>query len=191
MPSESKRHLDFPFQIERAALLVIDMQRFFTNPSSHAHVPSSEKITININKLIELFSKKDRPIIFTRHIDTDMENMMNRWWGDSILETEKKSGICKKIDTSKGEIIIKHQYDAFLNTELEKKLRDKNVSQVVITGVVTHLCCETTARSAFMRNFETFFMTDATGSYDKEYHNASILNLSHGFAIPVDTKDIT
>ena len=53
---------------------------------------------------------------------------------------------------------------------------------MVVSGVMTHLCCETTARSAFVRGFEVFFLIDGTATYNKEHHLATLLNLSHGFA---------
>jgi len=61
---------------------------------------------------------------------------------------------------------------------------------VVICGVMTHLCCETTARSAFMRGFEVFFTVDGTATYTEAFHRASLLNLSHGFAVPVLVENI-
>ncbi|HDD44696.1 MAG TPA: isochorismatase family protein, partial [Candidatus Desulfofervidus auxilii] len=47
-----------------------------------------------------------------------------------------------------------------------------------------------TARSAFMRNFEVFFVVDGTATYNRNFHLATLLNLSHGFAIPVLTQEI-
>jgi len=53
----------------------------------------------------------------------------------------------------------------------------------VVCGVMTHLCCETTAREAFVRGFEVFFPVDGTASYNQKFHEASLQNLAHGFAI--------
>ena len=184
------RHEGFPFRPEKAALLVIDAQDYFTNPKSHAFVPSSKPLIDHINRLVVAFKNAGRPVIFTRHIDVDPDNLMSRWWSDRIEETNPMSGLNAKLDTGYGETIIKHQYDAFLNTDLEKMLRAAKTEQVVITGVVAHICCETTARSAFMRNFETFFVTDCTASYEPKHHEATIFNLAHAFAIPVDHKEL-
>ena len=86
--------------------------------------------------------------------------------------------------------IEKKQYDAFLQTLLEETLRQRKIEQIVITGVMTHLCCETTARSAFMRGFEVFFTVDGTATYNEELHRASLLTLSHGFAVPVTVDEL-
>jgi bifunctional isochorismate lyase/aryl carrier protein len=89
-----------------------------------------------------------------------------------------------------GTLNQKSQYDAFYQTSLEEMLHAKGVTQVVICGVMTHLCCETTARSAFIRGFEVFFPVDGTATYNLAYHKASLLNLAHGFASLVLMKDI-
>ena len=89
------------------------------------------------------------------------------------------------LDTSRGLILQKSQYDAFYNTELVKILRENFATQVVITGVMTHLCCETAARSAFVRGFDVFFTVDGTATYNEDFHRAALQNLAHGFATPV------
>jgi len=190
MDTHYKRHKKFPFNPRKAALLVIDVQNYFTDSKSHACIPTAPEIVPKVKSLTNAFHKIERPVIFTRHIDIDMDNLMNRWWQDSIRKNDLQSEINDNFDTSYGKIIEKHQYDAFLKTDLDKMLRESNTSQVVITGVVTHLCCETTARSAFMHNYETFFVTDATTSYELRHHEAAIFNLAHGFAIPVKTEDL-
>jgi len=180
----------FPLRLDEAALIVIDMQEYFLNRRSHAYLPKSKRIILRLKKLISLFKKINRPIIFTRHIDRDKYGLMCRWWGEAIEEGDPLSRISDRLDTSGAEVIIKHQYDAFLGTPLEEMLHKMGVRQVIITGVVAHLCCETTARSAFMRGFETFFVTDCTASSEPGHKKAAILNLSHGFAVPITHKYI-
>jgi isochorismate hydrolase len=55
---------------------------------------------------------------------------------------------------------------------------------------MTHLCCETTARSAFVRGFEVFFTIDGTATYNQGFHLGTLVNLSHGFATPVLASEI-
>jgi nicotinamidase-related amidase len=61
-------------------------------------------------------------------------------------------------------IIDKNRYSAFWRTGLDEFLRSKNVEDVVIAGVLTNCCCETTARDAFMRDYRVFFVSDATAT---------------------------
>lgn len=183
---------EFVLDRERCALLVIDMQEYFCNPESTACVPDARKILGKVQKLISVFKKHGRPIFFTQHIDdvTDKHNMMLLWWQENITPDTPFHELSKDIDISCGTLLVKHQYDAFFGTRLEKMLHDKKVVQVVVAGVLTNLCCETTARSAFMRGFEVVFVPEATGTYSEKMFHGSIVNLSYGFAHMVKVSDM-
>ena len=186
-----RRHADIVFQPGKAALLVLDLQEYFLQESSHAFIPSAPAILPGISRLVTAFSNADRPIIFTRHVNTlEDAGMMASWWRDLINLQSAYSHNITLSDSSKSISITKTQYDAFLHTSLEAKLQKLGVKQVVITGVMTHLCCETTARSAFMRGFEVFFTVDGTATYNEELHRASLMTLSHGFAVPVLVEEL-
>ena len=174
-----------------SALLVLDMQKYFFDKASHALVPGGEAIVSRIKELGEQYIKKGYPVIYTKHLNIARDaRLMSVWWKDLIEEKNSLSGIIDELDVSKGNLLIKSQYDAFYNTELEEILEKRRIRQVIICGVMTHLCCETTARSAFMRGFEVFFPVDGTATYNMAFHMAALLNLSHGFAVPVMMKDM-
>lgn len=177
---ESGREL---FSPGATALLAIDIQRYFTDPSSHAYVPGAEHALADVRRLADAFSAHDLPILFTRHANT-LENAgaLACWWDDLITEESPLAALSPDIDTSIGTVLGKTQYDAFHGTGLEEILRERGMTRIVVTGVVTHLCCETTARSAFVRGFEVTFPVDATVTYSEEHHLATLLNLGHGFA---------
>lgn len=186
-----QRHFRQKFKPNRAALLVLDMQDYFLEPNSHAYVPSAPSILPGIQGLIRLFTVIDQPVIYTRHVNTEADaGMMSIWWEDIINPSFARSHIVDIFDIKKQLVIEKTQYDAFLKTNLDETLRQSRVEQVVVTGVMTHLCCETTARSAFMRGYEVFFPVDGTATYTEAHHRASLLNLSHGFALALLVEDI-
>ncbi len=175
----------------RSALLVLDMQAYFLDSASHAYVPSAGAILDGILQLIEAYSARHMPIFFTQHINTPGDaGMMSAWWKDVITVENRSHKIIPAIDTSLGTLIQKTQYDAFHHTPLEEMLRAREVTQVVTCGVMTHLCCETTARSAFTRGFGVFFPVDGTATYNLVYHRATLTNLAHGFASVCFVKDI-
>lgn len=178
------------FRPERAALLVLDMQRYFLDERSHAYIPSAGAILPKIKGLIGAFSERGRPVVLTRHINTDEDaGQMRRWWRELLTEanplSELSPELLASLEGGGPMVITKSQYDAFYKTPLEETLRERGVEQVVICGVMAHLCCETTARSAFVRGFEVFFVIDGTASYNASFHRATLLNLAHGFAHPV------
>ncbi len=171
---------------EKSALLILDMQSYFLEPTSHAFIPSAAAIIPGLKALAQSYFAHDLPVIFTRHLNT-LQNAgsMASWWTDLIQVDDPLSAIIPDFGFSDRLVLRKNQYDAFYETSLGDLLQQNKVSQVVVSGVMTHLCCETTARSAFMRGFEVFFIIDGTATYNKNHHRASLLNLAHGFATPI------
>ncbi|MFH0815885.1 MAG: isochorismatase family protein [Methanobacteriota archaeon] len=178
---------------EGSALLVIDMQRFFTDSLSHAYIPAVDAILPNVQALIGAYRKRCLPVIFTRHAFLSEEDpgILGKWWRDALLEGDEYAEVDPRVAPDKGELVLrKNRYSAFSNPRLEKKLRGGKIGQIVIAGVMTHLCCETTARDAFMRDFEAYFTVDATATDDEELHCATLQTLSSGFAVPVSTAEV-
>ncbi|MGB2963442.1 MAG: isochorismatase family protein [Anaerolineales bacterium] len=170
--------------INRAALLILDMQRYFLDPDSHAFIPSAGAIIPGLNRLGELFRFNMRPVIASQHINTAEDaGMMSTWWSDLLTDDHPMINLHPDLDIKEGEILAKSQYNAFYQSDLADILGQSNTEQLVVCGVMTHLCCETTAREAFVRGFEVFFPVDGTASYNQKFHQASLQNLAHGFAI--------
>ncbi len=184
-----RRRLDMT--AARSVLLVLDMQEFFLDEASHAFVPSAIAIIPHIKQLQELFLQQGLPVIHTFHTNDEKNaGSMKRWWRDLLKPASPLAAVTHRLPPSGVAMLEKHQYDAFLKTDLEDRLRRLNIRQVVVTGVMAHLCCETTARSAFMRGFDVLFVVDAVADYNREFHRATVLNLAHGFATPVLTDEV-
>ena len=174
----------------KAALLVIDVQRYFTDPASHAFVPAYPHIKRNIIKLIDSFKRKKLPVFCTIFAVTPGEkDPIGDWWGHTVEQGSSEA----ELDLAHDEhdlVLVKSSYDAFHETDLDEALQKRGVDTVVISGVLSNLCCETTARAAFNRGYNVFFVTDATAAYNEEMHLATLLNLSYGFATPLTTQDL-
>ncbi len=176
---------------ERSALLVIDMQRYFLDERSHAYIPGSRAIRPKIRALIDGFARAGALVIFTRHANTPADaGSMAVWWRGMITEESGAADLAPDLYRREFPIVTKSQYDAFYGTDLEAMLRDSGIEQVTIAGVMTHLCCETTARSAFVRGFSVLFPVDGTATYTAELHRASLCTLSHGFAVPLLVSEL-
>jgi len=180
-----------PLVGEQCALLVLDVQKYFFSESSHAFIPSAAAIVDGINRLSKAFWARGLPVIMTRHINTlEDAGRMSIWWRGFLAEADPLSLLIDELDAGGAVVLKKSQYDAFHDTPLSELLREKGVRQIVITGVMTHLCCETTARSGFVRGFDVFFAVDGTATYNEAFHRATLLNLSHGFAVPILIEEI-
>lgn len=192
-PMSKHRIATHKFSPEGSVLLVIDMQRFFLDPASHAYIPGSNAAVKNAQKLVAKYRQRSLPIIFTRHalLRDEDPGVMGRWWGDVLRDDDDLSEIVPALAPLKGEQVLrKSRYSAFVGTNLEGILRRKRAQRILITGVATHLCCETTARDAFMRDFDVFFVVDATASKSEDLHLAALRTLADGFAIPVTTEEV-
>lgn len=179
------------YDLNNAALLVIDMQNFFLDENSHAYVPSAKTIIPNIKKITDAFNKKNFPVIYTRFcMDKNDNSRIAKWWDDKLVEGTKESKIFSEFNTKNNIVIRKANYSSFKNTELDLILKQKNIKSLIITGIMTHLCCDSTARDAFMNDYNVYFVIDATASYNEDLHLSSLKGLSHGFVNAITTGDI-
>ncbi len=176
-----------------SALLIVDMQMFFLDPASPTYAGGGPAALPGIKRLAAVFRSAGRPVIFTQHVHhpngSDL-GIMDWWWEGRCLQGSAASEIHPEVAPRPGEkVIIKHRYSAFYNTDLETVLRCLKVEDVVVTGVMTNLCCESTARDAYFRDYRVFVPADGTGTITEEMHLASLLNLAFGFAF-VTTSDM-
>jgi nicotinamidase-related amidase len=139
-----------------------------------------------LKRLIAAFRAAGRPVIFTRHVhhQNNLDSgIMGWWWEGMCIEGSPESEIHADIAPLPGEkVILKHRYSAFYNTDLETVLRCLKIEDLVISGLMTNLCCESTARDAYQRDYRVFFLADGTGSINEEMHLASLFNLAFGFS---------
>jgi nicotinamidase-related amidase len=174
----------------KTALLVIDCQNYFFDPASSAYLSASAKILPRVNRLIEAARIQGWPVAFTVHgPDYDRTNLMFKKWrhlpkGDDCL-------LHQDIAIPHGSAIFnKQHYSAFIGTDLEKWLRERQVIRLLVCGVMTHLCVDTTVRHAFMMGFAPILIADACCSKTSALHKAALLALEHGFAEIKKTKGI-
>ena len=163
---------------QQAALLAIDMQNYFDR--------IAQPVLTNILKVIQTCRQKDIPVIFTQHGHTDPDSdggLLGDWWGELIVDgTEDWKFLSDMKIELKEKIIAKKRYSAFFETDLDETLRSQEIQHLIISGVMSNLCCETTARDAFMRDYRVFFLIDGTATGRSELHLATLKNLGFGFA---------
>jgi isochorismate hydrolase len=177
----------------KPALLVTDMQEYFLSPDSHAFIPSAGAIIPNITHLINVFQQKQYPVIFTQHYNNEGDaGMMKTWWNDLINVESPFFSLSPLLPYSPSENILlkKTQYDAFHDTNLEKILKDNSIITLIICGVMANLCCESTLRAAFLRNYLAIIPVDATATYNRHFHISTFVNLSFGFCPVKTTSEI-
>ena len=179
----------------KTALIVVDMQNGFLDDNGFMNkmgLPISNlKSMLNpVKKLIDGCRKSGVPIIFTRYIlrpdyvdagcfarlydgAKDAQALVAETW-DVELHPELKP-------QPEDYIVDKTRYSAFVNTDLEILLKGLHVDTVVICGVTTEICVESTARDAFARDYWAVLVKDAVAAVDMVRHDATLLNFEYGF----------
>lgn len=90
-----------------------------------------------------------------------------------------------------GEVVVnKHRYSAFVNTRLDSILRSQKIETLIMTGVSTNVCVESTARDGFMLDYHIVLLRDACASYSTQAHEMTIKNIEGYFGEVTDTREV-
>jgi nicotinamidase-related amidase len=170
---------------KNTALIVIDVQKFFNEPRwGNRNNPQAEE---KIERLIEKWRETKRPIYYIQHVvgpykpAHEFKNFIEPLPGEKIIR--------KSVNSS------------FIGTELENRLRESHIEALVIVGLTTNHCVETTTRMAGNLGFDTYLVKDATATFDrlgldgKVYsaeviHNMTMVNLNEEFATILSTDQL-
>lgn len=87
-------------------------------------------------------------------------------------------------------VITKHRYSAFLGTNLDQILRSKGIRTVVVTGVKTNVCVESTVRDAFQRDYGAILAADCTATDSDELFSATVTNVRRNFGLVLEAREI-
>jgi ureidoacrylate peracid hydrolase len=108
-----------------------------------------------------------------------------------VCEPSAWSGDFYEIRPLSDEVIVtKHRYGAFEGSDLDLVLRSQKIRTVVMTGVATNVCVETTARQAFLRDYYVVFTNDCTATYSKIDHDATLRNIDAYFGQVASAEEI-
>jgi len=179
------------FKLPTPALLVLDMQNDFLLESGQMPVWGGPSIIPQIKLLINAFRAYSIPVFFTRHLCIEpfrhkghLSSMNGvhdpaSFLSEGSMGAEIHSGLRPD---DHDYIITKYRYSAFYDTPLDTLLKVNSIGSVVVAGVATNICCETTAHDAFFRGYRVVFCIDGTGATDENAHLASLRNirLSYG-----------
>lgn len=189
------------FDPTTTALLVVDIQNDFCHPDGvcgKAGYPVTEtwNAVEGAKRLLKAAREADSLVVHI-FLRVDWKNDSNVWL--SQLLRLKQSGLCTPnifgeaaytgVEPLPGEPpIYKPRYSGFVNTNLEALLQEHSISTIVVCGVATNICVESTVRDGFMRNFEVIVVGDASGAYSETMHQAAldVMNLAFGVVVSVD-----
>jgi ureidoacrylate peracid hydrolase len=154
----------------RSALLVVDLQRLFVEGYPPISAPDGPAVLESMNKLSATCRELGVPVIYTAHaLRPDLANIgiLEQQFPpmkDGFLSSGTEAvGIDDRYVIEPGDIYLeKPRFGAFTGTDLELILRGRGIDTVIIGGIATNVCCETTAREANHREFKVVFLSDGT-----------------------------
>lgn len=179
------------------AVLIIDMQNGFCSAAGSLNqlvgdIGAVRSVTTEINALLRQAREASLPIYFTRHVCRD--NMIDatpraRAIGGIVgvgitplLRGSWDAEIIEQLSVSEDDTVIdKIRYDAFLYTELDALLRAAGVTRLLVAGLITSLCVESSVRSAEQRGYDVSVAADACAG-PAPSHEASLAVMDGAFA---------
>jgi isochorismate hydrolase len=179
-----------PPEPAKPALIVVDMQRYFLEEGAPAHL-GAERIIPKVQELVGAFTNAGFPIYVTRYSSAEIDGPVENWWGVRLEPDDRWAELDPRIVYPDDAVVLdKHMYGTFSSTDIDARLRRSGCDSVVVCGVMTHLCCETTAREAFLHGYVVFLVADANATSTEELHLSTLRALAHGFAYIVSTDEM-
>jgi ureidoacrylate peracid hydrolase len=189
---------------KNAAVVIVDVQNDFCHSDGASarngrDVSMAQAMAPNLKRLVDAAREAGSPVVFVRMAQTEhtmsevsQEHKLRRGtevpvcvegtWGVEFYEVEPEPGEA---------IVTKHRYSAFIGTDLDLVLRSKGVKSLIITGVATNVCVESTARDAFMMDYYVVFVGDCSAcSAGIEVHQATLDNIERTFGIVASADEV-
>jgi len=181
------------------ALLIVDMQNDFVRKGAPMEVPDARVTIPQHQELLAFCRESSIPIIYTKFVAGPKWTLMWEWspqlappiWACQRAHRRLYDDVGKELDctdivdeiypTPNDYIVEKYGYGAFSHTNLEDILRSLHVESLVVTGTVTQICVEETAREAFHYGYRTTVVSDAVSSYSPDLHAATLKNFALKF----------
>jgi ureidoacrylate peracid hydrolase len=158
---------------ERTALINVDMQNCFVEGSPFS-APDGLEVLDRINRVAASCRAAGIVVIHTKHVlRPDGSNIgvlgeIAPIVNEGVINKGSESAdLHQGLVVDPRDILLeKPRFGAFHGTDLELILRSLGIDTIIVTGIATNVCCETTAREATVRDFRVFFLSDGTTTFD-------------------------
>lgn len=189
------------------ALIIIDMQKDFCTPGFGAYqagrdLTMARSVIPNLARLLTGARAAGATVVHAG-FSTLPDHMSDSgpWLAQRRRSTFSSEKLCitgsegaafvDELAPHAGELVVaKHRYSAFTGTDLDLLLRARRIRTVIVTGVSTNVCVETTFRSGFELDYYVCVPPDGCASWDRGLHEAALANVNHRFGITPSIDEI-
>lgn len=150
----------------KQALLIIDVQNdYFKNGKMELVGP--DQALEKIKQLEQYFNQKNLPIVYVQHINPPQASFFQENTDGVLLHPELSAH-------NESLIVTKHYPNSFLETNLDELLKTHQIEQLVITGMMTHMCIDSGTRAAKELGYQPILIADATATRDLSYDGKTV-----------------
>ncbi len=157
----------------RTALVIVDMQNCFVADSPIA-APLGTEVAGRLNRLAAACRPAGIPVIWTRHVvrpdgsNTGLLGQVIPPVAAGIINDDAPTAALHPLmDVRPGDVVLgKPRFGSFYGTDLELILRSRGIDTIIVGGISTNVCVDTTAREAAVREFRVLFLSDGTANFD-------------------------
>ena len=189
---------------ERTVLLVVDVQNDFCHEDGVCAQAGGYPVAMThpavdrVKALLEAARGSGLTVMHARlRVDWDKEDQN---WLDRLLRL-RQPNLCSPesfgeapyagAEERPGELVVyKRRFSAFWGTGLSDRLREMDIKRLIVCGVATNICVQASATDAFMDGFQVFFVSDASGGYSQEGHDAALTLIDLAYGDVVSTEDV-
>lgn len=163
-------------QADQALLLVHDMQEHFVQAFEDKHQQLGQAIS-KIQALTTQARQAGVPIVYTAQPPAQSpqdRQLLTDFWGRGLQDQAASRIIDPLTPQPQDRVLTKWRYCAFYRSPLEEIMRDQGKTQLWISGIYSHIGCQTTALTAFMKGFQVFFIGDAQADFSAQEHQQAL-----------------
>ena len=199
-----RRHVYESLDASKTALLVIDLQNGFVAPGFPGELPMAREIVPNVNRLAVKLRQAGGHVYWIRHTQvasgdapwTRFDEFGAGWavsLGETLVDGQAGHALYPSLEVRDAdEIVNKSRFSAFIqgSSDLHDRLVARGIDTVIVTGTVSNVCCESTARDAMMLDYKVHFVADANAARTDDEHNATLCNMLLWFADVRTTEEL-
>jgi ureidoacrylate peracid hydrolase len=185
----------------KTAIIVVDVQNDFCDPAGIAgksgrDTSAAQAMLPTLQKFLAAARAHGTNVIFIqtihephtdsdawigRRVTPDAANCLKGSWGAEFYGVGP---------VGNEPVVIKHRYSAFLHTRLDSVLRTMKAENIIVLGVATNVCVESTARHGYMLDYHTVFVSDCSAAYNKAAHDLTLKTHAKHFGTVATADEI-